>query len=148
MVDAIQTPLVHTITSLMQWNAIATLVSNLLDLDHHCDAKVRTFSNNVYYTEQAILLISDSCTINNGGCDHNATCSHNNVTNAVECKCNVGFEDVGSGSPVRCQDSCTINNGGCDHNATCSHNNVTSAVVCKCNVGFEDVGSGSPVRCQ
>ena len=46
----------------------------------------------------------DSCLVDNGQCDPNATCSHNATTNAVVCTCNIGFTDIGSGSgsDVRC----------------------------------------------
>ncbi|CAF4959852.1 unnamed protein product, partial [Rotaria socialis] len=68
---------------------------------------------------------SDSCTVNNGGCDPNAACSHDGTTYAVICACKTGYTNTGSGSKVVCTDSCTVNNGGCDPNAACSHDATT-----------------------
>ena len=48
------------------------------------------------------LLSLDSCLVRNGGCDPNATCSHNAVSNGVQCTCNTGFKNIGVGSQVRC----------------------------------------------
>ena len=41
--------------------------------------------------------------MNNGGCDPNAACSHDSSTNAVKCKCKMGYTDVDSGSAVVCK---------------------------------------------
>ena len=47
--------------------------------------------------------ISDSCTVNNGGCDPNAFCSHDTTTNAVQCTCKTGYTNTGSGSTTVCK---------------------------------------------
>ncbi|CAF1124092.1 unnamed protein product [Didymodactylos carnosus] len=79
-----------------------------------------------------------TCSLSNGGCDGNATCSIGQG-NVVVCTCNPGY--VGNGTT--CQGICSLSNGGCDGNATCSigQGNV---VVCTCNPGY--VGNGT--TCQ
>ncbi|CAF1336590.1 unnamed protein product [Rotaria magnacalcarata] len=74
-------------------------------------------------------LILDTCTINNGGCDPNAACTHDKPTNAVVCKCRTGFTNTGTDESVVCTDTCTINNGGCNPSAACTHDTATNAVV-------------------
>lgn len=49
------------------------------------------------------LSISDSCQVNNGGCETNAICSHDETTFAVICTCKIGFTNVGLNSNVTCQ---------------------------------------------
>lgn len=111
--------------------------------------------------------ISDSCQVNNGGCDPCASCSHDPTTNAVQCTCKIGYTNTGSGSNVVCKgnitwnvrtywvyikkyisDSCTVNNGGCDPNAFCSHDAKTNAVECTCKTGYTNTGSGSTTVCK
>ena len=48
-------------------------------------------------------LISDSCDVNNGGCDKNADCSHCGKTNGVICTCKNGFTNVGTADKVVCK---------------------------------------------
>lgn len=109
------------------------------------------------FFSQFICHIIDSCTIKNGGCDPNAVCSHDPVTNAVVCTCKNGFTNTGttnvtctgtihsftknlSCKKCRCSstDDCKIKNGGCDPNADCSHNATTNDVICTCKTGYTD----------
>lgn len=56
----------------------------------------------------------DSCNIKNGDCDANADCSHDSVTNVVQCACKTGFTNTASDVNVACTG--TINklaNGNC-----------------------------------
>ena len=48
-------------------------------------------------------LVTDSCQVNNGGCDSNAICSHDGTSNAVKCTCKTGYSNVGSDSNVVCK---------------------------------------------
>ncbi|CAF2029959.1 unnamed protein product [Rotaria magnacalcarata] len=41
-------------------------------------------------------MFPDSCTVNNGGCDANAVCSHDTTTNAVKCTSKAGYTYFGS----------------------------------------------------
>ena len=92
-------------------------------------------------------FLSDSCQVNNGGCDTNAVCSHDTTTNAVKCTCKTGYTNTGTGSTVVCTDSCQVNNGGCDPNAACSHDAVSNVVVCTCKTGYTNTGANSTVVC-
>lgn len=47
-------------------------------------------------------MFADSCLKDNGGCDKNAACSHDQSTNAVKCTCKIGYTNVGSESNVTC----------------------------------------------
>ena len=118
----------------------------------------------------ACRLCTDSCLVKNGGCDGNATCSHNTTTNAVVCTCKTGYTNTGSDSKVICTgntscillraaigpssslrlilDSCEVKNGHCDPNAVCSHESVSNAVTCNCKTGYVNVGSSSSVICK
>ena len=49
-----------------------------------------------------VLLLLDSCQVNNGGCDKNAICSHVATTNEVTCTCRTGFTNTGSSTSVNC----------------------------------------------
>lgn len=112
------------------------------------------------------MFNTDSCKVNNGGCDNNAVCSHDSNTNAVKCTCKVGYTNTGSESNVVCTgdrkyiyrkhvailsscfaDSCLVKNGGCDPNAVCSHEQTTNAVKCTCKTGYTNTGSDSNVVC-
>jgi hypothetical protein len=73
----------------------------------------------------------DACTVNNGGCDPSANCTHDGVTNAVLCTCNTGYALNPGGM---CVDACTLNNGGCDPSANCTHDPSTFAVICSCPI--------------
>ena len=48
-------------------------------------------------------LFPDSCTVDNGGCDKNAICSHDKGTFAVVCTCKTGYTNVGTGATVKCE---------------------------------------------
>ena len=117
---------------------------------------------------QCIRVLSDSCLVNNGGCDVNAICSHNSSNNAAQCTCKTGYTNTGSSSNVICTgkrccatgrrqvssrffaviaDSCLVSNGGCDANAICSHDNKTFDVVCTCKTGYTNTGSAPSVVC-
>ena len=50
-----------------------------------------------------MFIIVDSCDVNNGGCDPNAYCSHDESTFAVVCTCNAGYTNVGDMKQVRCE---------------------------------------------
>jgi hypothetical protein len=41
------------------------------------------------------IVTSDSCKVNNGGCDRNADCTHNTTTFAVKCICKTGYVNTG-----------------------------------------------------
>lgn len=47
-------------------------------------------------------IFSDSCNVNNGGCNSNATCSHDSTTYACTCTCKTGFVNTGSATNVVC----------------------------------------------
>ena len=47
-------------------------------------------------------IFVDACLVNNGGCDPNATCSHETSTNAVTCTCKTGYTNTGSATNVVC----------------------------------------------
>ena len=50
----------------------------------------------------SFLSSLDSCQVNNGGCDQNAICSHEAVTNAVVCQCRSGYTNTGCAVTVKC----------------------------------------------
>ena len=47
--------------------------------------------------------VSDSCLVQNGGCDVNAACSHDAKCFAVVCTCKTGYTNVGKDVKVVCQ---------------------------------------------
>ncbi|CAF4395274.1 unnamed protein product, partial [Rotaria magnacalcarata] len=47
-------------------------------------------------------VLSSNAQVNNGGCDSNATCSHDASTNGVVCSCKNGFVNTGCGTTVKC----------------------------------------------
>lgn len=55
------------------------------------------------YVDQMRFYHLDSCTVNNGGCDANAACTHDASTNAVVCTCKTGYTNVGTNGNVVCQ---------------------------------------------
>ena len=99
----------------------------------------------------------------------NAICSHEGTTNAVVCRCKVGYTNTGSAPNVTCTgtmticvtvyhhmplclsnshiDTCFVNNGGCDANAICSHETTNNAVKCTCKTGYVFTGTGSNTTC-
>lgn len=48
------------------------------------------------------LSLSDTCLINNGGCDPNAACTHHPKTYEVVCICNQGYKNTGTAPTVVC----------------------------------------------
>ena len=48
-------------------------------------------------------IFVDSCLKDNGGCDKDAACSHDQATNAVKCTCKTGYTNTGSESNVTCK---------------------------------------------
>lgn len=126
------------------------------------------FANNKDKTHIVILIV-DSCDVNNGGCDPNAECSHD-ATNAVKCTCKTGYTNTGSDFNVVCTgnirywchlttqnirnqlsklilDSCQVENGGCGSCGICSHEPTTNAVKCTMKTGYTNTGSGSTIVC-
>lgn len=47
-------------------------------------------------------MLADRCDVDNGGCDVNAICSHDDTTYAVVCHCKSGYVNIGTGSIVAC----------------------------------------------
>jgi hypothetical protein len=45
---------------------------------------------------------TDSCQVQNGGCECNSLCSHHPVTNAVKCTCRTGYVNSGTVDKVVC----------------------------------------------
>lgn len=80
----------------------------------------------------------DPCSVDNGGCDDNATCLV--VSGNVQCACNMGY----SGNGMICSDidECATNNGGCSANATCT--NLMGSRSCACNMGY----TGNGITCS
>ena len=57
----------------------------------------------VSWIECISLKTLDKCEVNNGGCDNNATCSHNNSnSDLLICTCNPGYMNVDTGTNVLC----------------------------------------------
>ena len=101
----------------------------------------------------------DLCEYKNGGCDNNATCSHDSPIDVANCTCKPGYRDSDP-SPtnvvcigksfclwgIRCieymrldnLDLCEYKNGGCDNNATCSHDSPIDVANCTCKPGYRD----------
>ena len=119
------------------------------------------------------VISSDSCTINNGGCDENSICTHDAASNAVRCACKTGYVNTGCPSNVVCtgnvtcrdivevdererqrltcvtlSDGCKVKKGRCPVNSVCSHDGKTNAVVCTCVPGFTNTGTNSSAVCQ
>ena len=51
----------------------------------------------------------DSCKVNNGECDKNAKCSHDQATFAVVCTCKTGYTNVGTDGKVKCEGNILFN---------------------------------------
>ena len=56
-----------------------------------------------------IIILLDSCTINNGGCGNNTICSHDSATYAVRCRCKTGYTNTGSSAKLNCTGTTTDN---------------------------------------
>ena len=118
----------------------------------------------------SLILVLDSCKVNNGGCGPNTVCSHDPTTNVVVCTCNIGYTNTGSASNVICSgrqsalvdlsletvlifvyflfsDTCQVNRGGCHINAVCSHETTSNAVQCICKTGYTNTGTASNATC-
>lgn len=111
------------------------------------------------------VIISEDCTVNNGGCGINADCTHDPTTHAVICKCENGYTNNGTSTSFVCigktthikktslftnrfvADTCLIRNGDCDVNANCSHAETTNEVKCTCKTGYTNTGSVFNVTC-
>lgn len=46
---------------------------------------------------------TDSCKVNNGGCDKSAVCSHDEISFAVICSCKTGYTNIGKLPTVKCE---------------------------------------------
>ena len=52
-------------------------------------------------------FLTDVCSVNNGGCDINADCSHAVGSDACICKCKSGFTNTAATGPVVCKGNAT-----------------------------------------
>ncbi|MDP9151239.1 MAG: hypothetical protein M3O36_15035 [Myxococcota bacterium] len=77
-----------------------------------------------------------SCSVANGGCDRNATCS--SAGSVVNCTCNPGYS--GTGTVCAPGNSCDVAHGGCDPNATCVSTDAGKN-SCTCNAGYTGNGT-------
>ena len=59
-------------------------------------------SKKVSSTCSSFNAYTDSCQVNNGGCDANADCSHIPIDNAVKCTCKTGYVFIGTGTSTVC----------------------------------------------
>ena len=48
-------------------------------------------------------ISSETCKVNNGGCDVNSICSYDSDKQAIRCTCKVGFVDVDQSQVVVCK---------------------------------------------
>ena len=48
-------------------------------------------------------IVLDVCSVNNGGCDANADCSHAAGSDVCMCKCRAGFVNTATTGPVVCK---------------------------------------------
>ena len=64
-----------------------------------CEGNVTLF----YAAYKSELCCSDSCKVENGGCDEHADCSHDKKSYAVVCTCKTGYTNTGKGGKVVCQ---------------------------------------------
>ena len=48
-------------------------------------------------------IVLDVCSVNNGGCDANADCSHAAGSDVCMCKCKAGFVNTATTGPVVCK---------------------------------------------
>lgn len=87
----------------MQLNAPVTQVTRIQVVVLPWYAQVRGKSSKTDLLLNTLTCITDSCQVNNGGCDTNAFCSHDKTTNAVICTCKTGYTNTGSASAVVCK---------------------------------------------
>lgn len=78
--------------------------------------------------------VDPPCSVNNGGCDPNATCA--SASGSVTCTCKPGFD--GDGGTCADVDECETDNGGCSPEATCT--NTAGGRTCTCKPGFDGDG--------
>ena len=64
-------------------------------------AKVLASRNHKHDT--IVTIVSDSCSVDNGGCGENAECTHDSKTFAVRCVCKTGYTNIGVANIVRCE---------------------------------------------
>lgn len=91
-----------TVKHLLQF-ALARQAIQILPKMEAQSAKVKFFFTNFIFKTIPLLSFIDSCTVNNGGCDSNADCSHQTKTFAVVCTCKTGYTNVGKDGSVVCQ---------------------------------------------
>ena len=80
--------------------------------------------------EQQAVVAPNACSINNGGCSSDATCTVKGKTSYCECK--PGY----TGTGIVCSDvnECTAKNSPCPNNSTCT--NTVGSFSCACNAGY------------
>lgn len=81
---------------------------------------------------------SMGCSLNNGGCAAEATCTPQGASRI--CTCSTGY--VGDGFTCSDVNECSSANGGCSANATCA--NLPGTRTCTCSTGY----SGDGVTCN
>ena len=84
-------------------SVLVRLDTQMLEPMERWNVKVCTIININHAYKYNSLPSSDSCNVNNGGCDPYATCSHCKTTFAVVCTCNKGYTNVGTGGIVKCE---------------------------------------------
>uniref|UniRef100_A0A7N8XVB4 Signal peptide, CUB and EGF-like domain-containing protein 2 n=1 Tax=Mastacembelus armatus TaxID=205130 RepID=A0A7N8XVB4_9TELE len=75
------------------------------------------------------VVISETCAVNNGGCD----CTCKDTSTGVRCSCPVGFTLQPDGKTCKDIDECELHNGGCDHFCR----NTIGSFECNCRKGFK-----------
>lgn len=85
-------------TSLL--DALVKLV--LLTLVMHRMSSARVSSSFFEKNKHGISILVDSCLVNNGGCHIFADCTHNAISNAVECTCKKGYTNTGCNCHAFC----------------------------------------------
>uniref|UniRef100_A0A8D3C0L4 Signal peptide, CUB and EGF-like domain-containing protein 3 n=1 Tax=Scophthalmus maximus TaxID=52904 RepID=A0A8D3C0L4_SCOMX len=75
------------------------------------------------------VVISETCAVNNGGCD----CTCKDTSTGVRCSCPVGFTLQPDGKTCKDIDECEHHNGGCDHFCR----NTIGSFECNCRKGFK-----------
>ena len=104
MEDVTRMQSVHTIRLPSLLSAHAKLDTPMLALAQLSNAMVckeKTHWNMIENRNRS--LITDSCNVNNGGCDKNAACTHDSKTFAVICTCKTGYTNVGTEGVVKCE---------------------------------------------
>ena len=97
---------VHTSHQIMRSNVSAKLDILILVHRHMSYVQVNKIFEMIFHFHTATVHFSvfiDSCQVNNGGCDTNAICSHDTMTNEVKCTCKTGYTNTTSASNAVCQ---------------------------------------------